>query len=196
MLTNWLEGRNPFKLAAPSPWWLQLLLDYDPQLVVMPSTREHAYRLCRRVPRARRLGLNHLYHHGHPDTVQMIQHGLVPVSTLTTWSVSSDKIIRDLMARDTWRHGGAAKVSAQLESQEEQATLAQRARTQQGLLEAGGDAFRSLQYRTGTRVSLAQPTSSIERMDRALAGPTDKSVSSPRPVPLASFAPRITLVTS
>lgn len=156
LLTNFIEGTNPFNLARPSPWWLQLLWDYDPELVVIPSCREHAYRLCRRAPREKRMGLRAVGKlHQHPDTIQMINHGLLPVATLTTWSVSSDKIIRDLMARDTWRMGGAEKVDDMINAQERASVEQTERRQQQELLYRSGDAFRSLQTQKGERVSLA-----------------------------------------
>jgi hypothetical protein len=192
MATNWIEGRNPYKLSQPSPWWLQLLFDYDPLLVVMPSVKDCAYRLCRRVPRHGQLGRLVTHLHTHPDTVQMINHGLVPVSTLTTWATRSDKIIRDLMACDTSRVGGAEKASDMLEARERRAADRQDRQLATDLDHVSGEAFRSLQFRNGSAIAVTRPArpsaahKSVDKRDH-------RSVSSPAiTVPARpSFAPII-----
>ena len=152
---NWIEGPNPYRLASPSPWWLKLLWDYDPALVVIPSQKDPAYRLTRRVRREARFGLRTVGQlHTHPDTVFMIQHGVIPVATLTSWSVRSDKIIRDLMARDYWRvtggpNGNVSKVIASIEDGERWAAIAQDRRGAADTLHVAGEAFRSLKVRKG-----------------------------------------------
>lgn len=178
-MQNWIEGRNPFKLAEPSAWWLQLLFDYDPLLVVMPSVKDCAYRLCRRVPRHARLGNLVKYLHTHPDTVQMIQHGLVPVSTLTSWAIRSDKIIRDLMARDVSAAGGGEAALKVIEASEARALERKNRAYHDDLNAVNGEAYRSLKFRKGEAVSMRD----VNR-GRGKAGRLDKSdhktVSSPR----------------
>jgi hypothetical protein len=156
-LPNFVEGPNPFRLPSPSPQWLQLLSDYDDQLLIIPSQREYAYRLYRRVRPEARLGLNKTVVHTHPDTVLMIQHGAVPVTTLTHWSVQGDvgKVIRDLMARDSWMLGGAKVIVDEMEYQEEmKEKRRKRAQSENGTY-VGREAFRGLQSRTGAKVSIA-----------------------------------------
>lgn len=176
MPANYIEGRNPFKLVEPSPWWLQLLSDYDPLLVVMPSVKDHAYRLCRRVPRHAQLGNLVKYLHTHPDTVQMINNGLVPVSTITPWAIQSDKIIRDLMSRDTERVGGADGTLKVIEASEARAIARRDKKTSSDLNAINGEAFRSLQFRNGSAVALGS-----KRLDKSLVDKRDlKTVSSGR----------------
>lgn len=156
MATNYIEGRNPFKLVEPSAWWLQLLADYDNQLVVMPSVKDCVYRLCRRASREGRMGLNAMRVHTHPDTVQMIQHGLIPVSSLMVEAINSDKVIRDLMARDLWRAGGrtaegVVKIVDDIEYREELQRRKDSRQTYTDLDHRSGEAFRSMQARTGAR---------------------------------------------
>jgi hypothetical protein len=208
----WVEGRNPYKLAKPSAWWLKLLHDYDTELVVMPSVKDCGYRLCRRVQSHVRQGLGPLATlHGHPDTVQMATYGLIPITTLTTWAIQSDKILRDLMARDTLRwgakNGSADYVVSDLEYREE---LAERKKAQKEAEDADavhGEAFRSMQFRNGSAISLAKPSG---RAVKARArGPkdfraafdirNDKTVISPassRVTPPSASGPAITLVSS
>lgn len=166
-LANWYPDLNRFSLPAPSAWWLQLLRDYDDQLVVLPSRMELVYRLTRRVRAEARLGLKAMIVHEHPDTVMMIQYGVVPVAALTQWSVQSDKIIRDLMARDTWRVFGkpildahdaqraADMVTARLDAGERARQREDDRRASDMVDAAGSDAFRSLQQRKGERIVLS-----------------------------------------
>jgi len=102
----WLVDQNPLGLEEPPTWWQQLVFDYDKMLRVMPSQREHVYRLCRVVRQEARLGLSQMVVHDHPDTRAMIKFGVVPIASLHPWAIRSNKIIRDLYARDTWQHHG------------------------------------------------------------------------------------------
>lgn len=191
-MNNYIEGRNPYKLAQPSPWWLQLLYDYDSLLVVMPSVKDCTYRLCRRVPRNRRLGNLVKYLHTHPDTVQMITFGLVPVSTLTTWAIQSDKIIRDLMARDTTRVGGGDGALKVIEANEQRAVERKEKTALTDLDARSGEAFRSMQFRNGSAISMTKfdklPTKTVisPRTPGRLALPRD---------PVASTARQTTQIT-
>lgn len=167
MIANWYPDQNRFNLAAPSPWWLQLLRDYDAQLVVLPSRVEALYRLTRRVRAEARLGLKAMIVHEHPDTVMMIQYGVVPVASLTHWAIQSDKIIRDLMARDTWRVLGkpivdahdaaraAELVTQRMDARESQVTVTEQKDADTLLDDVSSDAFKSLQQRKGERIVLS-----------------------------------------
>lgn len=155
----WFEGRNPYSLLKPASWWLKRLFDYDAELVVMPSVKEPGYRLCRRTQH--RPGLGKLAAiHGHPDTIQMAAHGLLPVTTLTPWAVRNDpdNVIRDLRARDTWRMGAApGKADAvvdRIESHEAVADVKKDAAYMDKLDVLTGEAFRSLQFRNGSAVAV------------------------------------------
>lgn len=167
-LPNWYPDENRFSLPAPGEWWLKLLAEYDDQLVVLPSRVDLVYRLTRRVRHEARMGLRAMIVHEHPDTVMMINYGVVPVAAMTRWSIQSDKIIRDLMARDTWRVFGkpvldahdAQKatdmVIARLDAQERAVNDEDDRRGADMLDAAGSDAFRSLQHRKGERVSMRE----------------------------------------
>lgn len=182
----WIPTANPFHLPTPGAWWLQLLWDYDDQLRVFASLKDPSYRLARLVSREARLGLSKMVVHEHPDTVLMIQHGCVPVATLVPWAIQSDKVIRDLMARDLWRNGGADKVVDRLEAQEAAAELAQERTAQSNLDHLNGDAFRSLKQRKGERVVLSdvnrgrQKTAGVKPVTIRLATGHTNSVSSPQ----------------
>ncbi len=161
-MTNFIAGRNPFNLPAPKAWWLKVLFDYDAQLVILPSAKDCVYRLCRRVRRGARLGLSQMTIHEHPDTVQMIQHGLVPIATLTPWSIQADvsKVIRDLQARDLWKAGGGPgqglKVATDLEYREVTAEADAEMKRAQALDHVSGEAYQSLLFRKGSKLSQAR----------------------------------------
>lgn len=202
----WVEGRNPYLLSKPSPWWLQLLHDYDAELVVMPSVKDYGYRLCRRVQVQNRQGLGPLATiQGHPDTIQMALYGLVPISTLAPWALRSDKVIRDLMRRDTRRHARGGDPNSVVDDIEYNETLANRRaeRLYQDAMDVvSGEAFRSLQFQNGSAISMRgrapQHSSRMERtrlVSRPFDKPRTKSVisspsSSPGP---ALVAPRLTI---
>jgi hypothetical protein len=164
----WLKTPNPLGLAEPPTWWQKLVFDYDKMLRIFPSQIEHAYRLCRRVRREARLGLSTMVIHKHPDTVLMIQHGVVPVSTVLPWAITSTKILRDLRARDTWAQGGAEKVVKQIEQQEHDAarTRQRAADAEQG--EMLTNMFRAVKYgRPGTVHVEGGPKGVKRRQERA-----------------------------
>lgn len=152
-LTNWIPDVNKFNLREPSDWWLRLLWAYDPNLVVIPSRMQPCYRLCRRLERGK--GFNPNFPHEHPDTKMMIHYGLLPIRSIVPWAVQSDKIIRDLMACDLDLHGGAEKVCDRLEAQEldDERKADEYIDAESGVV--GRQAYASLKYRTGQRVSLA-----------------------------------------
>jgi len=179
----WLKTPNPLGLAEPPTWWQKLVFDYDKMLRIFPSQIEHAYRLCRRVRREARLGLQTMVIHKHPDTVLMIQHGVVPVSTVLPWAVTSTKILRDLRARDTWVQGGAEKVIDTIEKQEQRQAAAQQqeADAQQG--EMLTNMFRAVKYgRPGTVLVEAGPRAAMRR--RGVRRPPG-STNPPAPVRVA-----------
>lgn len=205
-LPNWYADVNRFGLPAPGEWWLKLLSEYDDQLVVIPSRVDLVYRLTRRVRREARLGLNAMIVHEHPDTVMMIQYGVVPVTSLVRWSIQSDKVIRDLMARDTWRVFGkpvldahdAQKATDMVIDRLDAADAAVKAeddrRGDDMIDAAGSDAFRSLQHRKGERVSMREvnrgrgpadprPTGGWNRVASATNTSVILSPTSSRPAP-------------
>lgn len=100
-LRNWIPVPNAFNLTAPPPWWLQLVYDYDRDLVIFPSRSERVYRLARRARLSG--GLTSDFPEHHPDTAIMKHHKLVAVSALPVRLVSNAAIIPQLKDRDLWR---------------------------------------------------------------------------------------------
>jgi hypothetical protein len=198
----WVEGANPWKLPRPSDWWLQQLIDYDYELVLMPGVKDYCYRLCRRPnPDIYKLPQPDLVNlHGHPDTLQMTRHGLLPLSTVTPWAVRTDRFIRDLAARDLWAAGRG--VVDDIEYREE---LAQRRKERQRadrLNAINGEAFRSLQFQNGSAIALGTSKLQHGRLPRrrVMGRPFDKldhksviSTPSPRQAPGAPDTPRIVI---
>lgn len=193
--SGWYEGPNPFKLATPSPWWLRLLTTYDDQLVLIPSQTEAAYRLTRKVTREGRMGLNKMVVHEHPDTKLFINLGVVPMSTVLPWAIQSDKIIRDLAARDLWAQGGSEKALDRLEAAERADLVRQQRRDDADLDAVNSEAFRSLQTRKGERISMTDVQrgrrGSTQTPNRVRFAMRDhKTVISPR-TPVAAQTPSV-----
>lgn len=154
----WLVDLNPLGLEEPPTWWQQLVFDYDKMLRVMPSQREHVYRLCRLVRQEARLGLSQMVVHDHPDTRAMIKFGVVPIASLAPWAIRSNKIIRDLHARDTWRHhgGDVSKIVDDLEAAEAKTVATEDAEKHAELDEINSSVYRSIRYGRPTQVDLGQ----------------------------------------
>lgn len=151
---------NP-KMATPPFYFLQRIFDYDNQLVLFPSwSVPFAYVIARR----RRLtaGLTDKALEdtiSNPDTKAALHHGLVPVTLMyrTGESWNADPVIRSLMSRDVWRHGGAEKVADALDAADDKKQKKLKADIRDDMWNRSGDAWRSYKARTGQQVSLAAP---------------------------------------
>lgn len=142
----WLVDQNPLNLPEPPQWWQDLVSGYDKMLRIMPSQKEHVYRLGRVVRREARLGLQTMVVHDHPDTRAMIKFGCVPIAPVYPWAIHSTAIIRDLRARDTWVNGGANKVVDMLEAAEKKTRDYDQAQADADIDERSASAFRAVKY--------------------------------------------------
>ncbi len=151
-IRNWIaDNRN----AEPPPaYFLQRLYDFDALLVLMPSRDvPGAYVLGRRKQFGKGLteqGLAGVY--AKADTRMAIINGAVPVCMVMkpiSGSWSPDPLIRTLMARDLWAHGGADKVADMLEAQEDAEKAALKASIRDDMWNRAGAQWRSYQARTG-----------------------------------------------
>lgn len=149
---NWVAD-NCFA-EQPPRYFLQRLLDFDAMLVLMPSRDQPgAYVLGRRKqfgPGLTEQAVAGVYTKA--DTRMCIMNGAVPVCMVfkpVSGSWSPDPLIRSLMARDIWAHGGADKVADLLEAQEEREKEQTRATIRDDQWNRSGAAWRSYQARTG-----------------------------------------------
>lgn len=154
----WIVDQNPLQLPEPPQWWQDLVSGYDKMLRIMPSQKEHVYRLCRLVRREARLGLQTMVVHDHPDTRAMIKFGCVPVAPVWPWAINSPNIIRDLRARDTWAiHGGDPnKIVDEIEANEKAAEAKQAEESSADFDERAANAFRAVKYGRPTQVDYGQ----------------------------------------
>lgn len=149
---------NP-AVEVPPPFFLQRVFDFDADIVIVPSRqRPHAYVIARR----RRISAGA---ENKPledslrdsDTAMCLTHNLVPVclmfKTGPLWD--ADRIIARLAARDLWAHGGGDAAADLLEAQEAEEKKRTQAAIRDDMYNRSGDAWRSYQYRTGQRVSMA-----------------------------------------
>ncbi len=149
---NWIRDNG--NAEQPPAYFLQRLYDFDAMLVLMPSRNmPGAYVLGRRKqfgPGLTEAAISAVYTKA--DTVMAVVNGTVPVCMVfkpVKGSWNPDPLIRTLMARDLWAHGGADKVADMLEAQEDAATKATQQAIRDDLYNRSGDAWRSYQARTG-----------------------------------------------
>lgn len=123
-MVNYISDQNKFSLAGPPAWWLKQLWDFDHSLVVVPSRQGFYYRLAQR----RKLNLpikivnDVLFKES--DTQMLAAYGLIPVTTiLATANWSNPFLFEELRRRAPWRLGGADKVTAALEANEQKAEI-------------------------------------------------------------------------
>jgi len=175
-LPNYVADRNPFHLAKPPTWWLSGMLRFDPDLVLIPSRCKPLFVLGRRRRLSQPLGavidrklrLDDPAHTGHAAMCDA--YGLVVVTTLFVagdWTTSNLQVFLDeLTRRDTWRRDGPLDESGQraalfeggskLAKEIDDHDISERAKLDRNEREktwhATGDAWRSRQARTGSRV--------------------------------------------
>lgn len=153
---NYIEGTNPFKLAGPPRWFLTKLAEFDSSLVIMPSQQGFYYRLAqRRRPNLASALINDLLFQ-ESDTQMLATRNLVPVTTiLATANWDNPLLFVELANRAPHRNGGAEKVMQHIEESEAAAQAKLDANTAQHLTDVAKAGWKSYQYRSGQRVSLA-----------------------------------------
>src|SRR5580692_8851356 len=119
-MINYIPDHNRFHLAGPPAWWLRQLAVFDSSLVVVPSRQSFVYRLAqRRRPSLHATMVNDLTFK-ESDTRMLASYGLIPVTTiLATANWSNPLMFEELRRRSPTMMGGAAKVNAMLEAQDQ-----------------------------------------------------------------------------
>lgn len=163
-MSNYLPNENRFKLAEPPQWWLQMLADYDSQLVVFPSRVRMCFVLARRRNKSNtmaeldKLDKQTLKLSAGGDGDILATNNLVFVRHLIGNSVRRPNIIQWLRDADTWAQGGADKADKLIVEAEQAQAAAKRKVMLDNIDHRARDAWRSYQARTGQRTRLA-PTS-------------------------------------
>lgn len=161
-MNNYIPDVNKFKLSGPPQWWLQLLWDFDPSLVVVPSRQGFYYRLAQR----RKLSLSEKFAQDmmfqQSDTQMLATYGLVPVTTILATAQWSDLMLKELEGRAPWRQGGAEKVIKKLEDYEFEQHKQKLKQNDARMTDYAKFGWRVYQGKTGqrTRVSATKPTPS------------------------------------
>jgi len=155
------------RMATPPAHFLQVLHDYDGDLVIVPSRKTpYAYVIARRQRYSGGITSEVLHDTiDQPDTKMCLRYGLVPVCLMyrtgDSWDV--DAILNKLKARDIWAHGGADKVADIMEEEEAKVVAAKKKQIRDDLWNRSGDAYRTYKRRTGQSVSLAPNTTRTGR---------------------------------
>lgn len=166
----YLPDLNPFNLVAPPLWWQQGLWAFDRDLRLLPGRKKPVWWLAR-VRRYSKGLTGAAIVDDQNDTAMFVRHGLVPV----TWIASTDGwtqgflvyVLGELIARDTWAveggpitddtiraalFNGGSKFGAALDARDVEVRQAIDRDVRDQVYHATGDAWRSLQARTGERV--------------------------------------------
>lgn len=169
-MTNWIADANRFVLPKPPAWFLTALWSFDPLLVILPSRIKPVYVLARRrnltlrVPLMRKAQDQLLRDTIGSDGDMLAGQSLLPVDTIVpraqtsafgTWSMD---IIGSLRERDIVAAGGADQYADRLDAADEKLRTDQRVVLTSDMEHRAGDAFRSLQARTGQRTRLTIPS--------------------------------------
>ena len=158
MHANFLQSENPYHLAAPPAWWLQMLHDQDALLVVFPSRMRMAYILARRrvhsnaMAEMDTLDKNLVKQSAGMDGDVMATNNLIYVRHLIGNTVRRPEIFQWLKDHDITANGGAEKVDNRIVSIEEDIVLRKRKQMEDDIDTRAKDAYRSYQARTGQRV--------------------------------------------
>ena len=153
-LPSWIADRNPFSLPEPPEWVKQAIYDFDAQLVLIPSRTAKQYILARRRLHSAGYG-SMVMTDPAPNTQMLYDHGLVDIAPLQwpgAWTTAwVDRLLGELRARDIWRSGGPEAFVKLFEEHEANVEIRRRRTMREDFRHRAGDAWRSLQARTGQR---------------------------------------------
>lgn len=178
----YIPDLNPFHLAPPPLWWQQALWAFDPDLRILPGRKKPVFYLAR--VRTYSRGLSIPLDDDQGDTAMFVRYDLVSV----TWIASTDGwtqgflvyILGELSDRDTWAVEGGpltddlmrkalceggSKFSKRLDQRDEDAEQTINREVRDDVYHATGDAWRSLQARTGERILNAARPSELPAED-------------------------------
>lgn len=170
-LPNYYPDTNRFHLAGPPAWFLKQLLEFDASLTIIPSRQGFFYRLAQKRPlRLAERVVNEVLKE-QADTKMLASYGLVPVTTiLATANWGNPLIFEELRKRAPWRMGGAAAVTAQLESQERGDALKARITQNEDLTHVATDAWLHYNKKQGLRSHAFRTKTSAPRSEHPTTG--------------------------
>ncbi len=157
-MVNYIADENKFKLGGPPKWWLVQLYHFDDSFVVVPSRQGFYYRLAqrRRLSLPEKLTQDMLWKES--DTKMLASYGLIPVTTiLATANWSNPYLFEELRRRSVHRMGGAAKVNALIEEQEQQEEAARQAKIDDTNSQLAKDAWGLYNKKIGLRSQMWSP---------------------------------------
>ena len=166
----YIRDLNPFNLEEPPLWWQQGLWAFDADLRMLPGRKKPVWWLAR-VKRYSKGLTGEAIIDDQNDTAMFVRYDLVPV----TWIASTDGwsegfltyVVGELAARDTWAveggpltedgvkkamFEGGSKYGEMLDEHDAAERRGIDREVRDDVYHATGDAWRSLQARTGERV--------------------------------------------
>jgi len=177
-MINYLADRNSFDLPAPPQWWLDGMLSFDPDLVLIPSRFRPVHLLCHRVKYSRGLAPLGIGGTIDPDTQMCIEYHVVPVTWIDcrNWTMGAlTYMLDELRSRDTWPHDGAmteddlkraafegeTNASKLVDAEDARIEAKVNAENHDNIYHASGEAWRYRQHLKGERISSAGPATFI-----------------------------------
>lgn len=156
---NWIPDTNRFKLPEPPQWFLKMMWDQDPGLVIIPSrVKPNTYLLGRRraltnrVPMMKKMHNDLLRQTRGSDGDALAENNLVFVDTIsgTFGGAWNPALIQALKDRDLWRIGGE-KYADNLDQHDQDVRDKRRRVRADDMAHRTNDAYRSYQARSGQR---------------------------------------------
>src|SRR5262245_21860168 len=186
----YVRDLNPFNLEPPPLWWQQGLWAFDADLRILPGRKKPVHWLAR-VKRYSKGLTGEAIDDDQNDTAMFVRYDLVPV----TWIGSTEGwtegflqyIVGELIARDTWAveggpltedatpkalFEGCSKYGVMLDERDADERRAINREVRDDVYHATGDAWRSLQSRTGERVLNAGRPSELPTTTSSADAPT------------------------
>lgn len=181
-MTNWIADENRFLLPQPPEWFLTLMADMDPWLVIIPSRLQKHYILARRRQLTMRVPLLTARHNDllrrtrGSDGDMLADRQLLYVDKIVakpgasirgTWSLG---ILDDLKDRDILKSGGGDKYADRLDAEDDAARQKRRDLRADEMDHRTNDGWRSYQARTGQRTRLTETPAARKSSSGSTAG--------------------------
>lgn len=98
MTKNWIDQPNPFNLPAPPEWWLRVLAELHPRIVLFAGMSDMVYRVGERTAATRILTI------AKPDSEagRMLKHGCIPLVSLVPTIEWNQDFLEWLDRHDAW----------------------------------------------------------------------------------------------
>jgi|SRR5882672_4308369 len=166
----YIPDLNPFNLEAPPLWWQQGLWAFDNDIRILPGRKKPVFHLARLKKYSKGLTGAAIVDDQN-DTAMFVRYDLVPVTWIAstegwsegflqyivgelierdTWAIEGQPLTEDLMRKAMFEGGSKYGKALDQRDADERAKIDRDVR--EDVYHATGEAWRSLQARTGERI--------------------------------------------